>query len=44
MLPTAGGKSFKNTEKHLNYMTMGSQLDRLGYYGQAFHNNTYTYY
>ena len=39
-----GGKSFKNTADHLNYYTMGSQLDRLGYYGQAFHNNSYTYY
>ena len=44
MLPTSGGKSFKNTQDNLNYMTIGSQLDRLGYYGQAFHNNTYTYY
>lgn len=44
MLPTAGGKSFKNTAKHLNYFTIGSQLDRLGYYGKAFHNNSYTYY
>ena len=23
---------------------MGSQLDRLGYYGKAYHNNDYTYY
>lgn len=44
MLPMDGGKSFKNTAKHLNYYTMGSQLDRLGYYGKAFHNNSYTYY
>ncbi|MBQ8550263.1 MAG: sulfatase-like hydrolase/transferase [Clostridia bacterium] len=44
MLPMAGGKSFKNTANHLNYLTMGSQLDRLGYYGRAFHNNSYTYY
>ncbi len=44
MLPTAGGQSVKNTQKHLNYFTMGSQLNRLGYYGQAFHNNSYTYY
>ncbi len=44
LLPTSGGKSFKNTAKHLNYYTMGSQLDRLGYYGKAFHNNSYTYY
>ncbi len=44
MLPTMDGESFKMTADHLNYFTMGSQLDRLGYYGQAFHNNTYTYY
>jgi len=44
MLPTAGGTSFKKTADHLNYFTMGSQLNRLGYYGQAFHNNSYTYY
>ena len=44
MLPMDGGKSFKNTADHLNYYTMGSQLDRLGYYGKAFHNNSYTYY
>ncbi len=44
MLPTDGGKSFKNTADHLNYYTMGSQLNRLGYYGKAFHNNSYTYY
>ena len=44
MLPTAGGMSFKNTADNYNYMTMGSQLDRLGYYGKAFHNNSYKYY
>lgn len=44
MLPMAGGKSFKNTADHLNYYTIGSQLDRLGYYGKAFHNNSHTYY
>ncbi len=44
MLSTAGGASFKNTADNYNYMTMGSQLDRLGYYGKAYHNNSYTYY
>ncbi len=44
MLPTAGGASFKNTADNLNFMTIGSQLNRLGYYGKAFHNNSYTYY
>lgn len=44
MIPTAGGKSVKNTVNHLNCYTIGSQLGRLGYYGKAFHNNTHTYY
>ena len=44
MLPVDGGRSFKNTADHLNYFTLGNQLDRLGYYGKAFHNNSYTYY
>ena len=44
MLPTAGGASFKKTATNYNYMTIASQLDRLGYYGKAFHNNSYTYY
>lgn len=44
MLPTAGGASFKRTATNYNYMTIGSQLGRLGYYGKAFHNNSYTYY
>lgn len=44
MLPTSGGKSFKMTAENYNYFTMGSQLNRLGYYGKAFHNNSYTYY
>lgn len=44
MLPTSGGKSFKNAAKNYNYMTIGSQLDRLGYYGKAYHNNSYKYY
>ncbi len=44
LLPMLGGKSFKQTAKYNNYFTMGSQLDRLGYYGKAFHNNSYTYY
>ena len=44
MLPTNGGASFKDTAEHYNYMTIGSQLDRLGYYGKAYHNNTYTFY
>ena len=44
MMPTDGGMSFKNSADNLNYFTIGSQLDRLGYYGKAFHNHSYTYY
>ena len=44
MLPTNGGISFKNTHDNLNYLTMGSQLDRLGYWGKTYHNNDYTFY
>ena len=44
MLPTSGGMSFKKTANTYNYMTIGSQLNRLGYYGKAYHNNSYTYY
>ncbi len=43
-LPMEGGRSFKNTQKQFNYLTIGSQLDRLGYYGKAYHNNDYKYY
>lgn len=44
LLPSEGGKSFKNTASHNNYFTLGNQFNRLGYYGKAFHNNTYTFY
>ena len=44
MLPSAAGMSFKKTYRQSNYYTMGNQLNRLGYYGAAFHNNDYTYY
>lgn len=44
MLPTASGMSLKNTEGHNNYFTMGSQLNRLGYYGKAYHNHDYFFY
>ena len=35
MLPTDGGSSMNDTVDHNNYYTMGSQLNRLGYYGKA---------
>lgn len=44
MLATSGGNSVKNTQEHYNYMTMGTQLDRLGYSGAAFHNGMSTFY
>lgn len=44
MLPTAGGMSLKNTANHNNYFTMGNQLNRLGYYGKAYHNHDYFFY
>lgn len=44
MIPTWGGSSFIATSVSYNPYTMGSMLNELGYYGQAFHNNDYTYY
>ncbi len=44
MLPTNGGSSFKNTQDYHNLLTMGAQLNRLGYEGWAFHNNPYPFY
>ena len=42
--PMNGGDSMLGTLSHNNYFTMGSQLDRLGYYGRTFHNNEYRFY
>ncbi len=44
MLPTEGGSSFKITANYNNQMTMGYQLNQLGYNGWAFHNNDYMFY
>lgn len=44
MEPAKGGSSFRITHNQLNYFTMGNQLDRLGYYGVAYHNHDHTYY
>lgn len=43
-LATEGGDSVKGKASDNNYFTMGNVLNRLGYNGWAFHNNTYTYY
>ena len=44
MLPVDGGSSMHDMVGCNNYYTMGSQLDRLGYFGKMYHNNDYTYY
>lgn len=44
LLPSYGGGSFNTTSSRENATTIFYQLGKLGYYGQAFHNNSYTYY
>lgn len=44
MLPMNGGLSFENMAYNYAPFTMGQQLNKLGYYGVAYHNNDYTYY
>ncbi len=44
VLPMLGGRSMKNIPGHALPFTLGNQLNALGYYGMAFHNNDYTYY
>ena len=44
VLPVDGSDSMMEIVGHNNYFTIGSALDREGYYGKAFHNHRYTYY
>ena len=44
LLATEGGSSVKMCADHNMYLTIGNMLNRQGYDGWAFHNNTYTYY
>ena len=44
LLATQGGSSVKMCADHNMWLTMGNLLNREGYAGWAFHNNTYTYY
>ena len=44
MLPMYGGASMGEMTGNNCYLTMSYQLNALGYYGMAFHNNDYTYY
>ena len=44
MLATSGGMSVETAVENYNPFIMGMQLNKLGYYGAAYHNNDYTYY
>lgn len=44
LVPTDGVNSIQDTIGHNNYYTLGNQLQRLGYYSQAYHNGSYTFY
>ena len=39
-----GGSCMKETQQQKLFLTMGNQLQQLGYSSAAFHNNDYTYY
>lgn len=43
MAPNGGGCMMEATQQHL-FLTMGNQLQKLGYSSAAYHNNDYTYY
>ncbi len=42
--PLRGIETLPQTENKNLYFTMGNQLQRLGYSGNAYHNGSYTYY
>ena len=44
LMATDGGTSFPRMADNAVKLNMGFKLNELGYYGKAFHNNTYTYY
>lgn len=44
LLPTSGGKSMRKMTEGNTFTTMGNQLDKLGYFGKAYHNNSITVY
>jgi len=44
LIPTSGGKSMSILTSGSTFTTMGSMLNKEGYYGKAFHNNTNTIY
>lgn len=44
LLPVDGGGSFSELVEDTGAVTIAGYLTQEGYYGKAFHNNTYTYY
>ncbi|MCD7845474.1 MAG: LTA synthase family protein [Oscillospiraceae bacterium] len=44
LAPINGVQSMRDTQYTRNYFTLGSQLQRLGYYSAAFHNGVYSVY
>lgn len=44
LVPVYGVDSIQKTVGKNMYFTLGNQLQRLGYFSEAYHNNTYTYY
>jgi len=43
-LPNDGGTAMNTATQWTTYWTIPNQLNRLGYYGKAYHNHDYTYY
>ncbi len=44
LVPTNGGACMKETQQQKLFLTMGHQLQKLGYYSAAFHNHLATFY
>ena len=44
VVPSGGTNSVKESYQQDLFLTMGNQLQELGYYSVAYHNHTYTYY
>ncbi len=44
LIPSNGGKSMKQMTSQNTWITIGNRLNDLGYYGRAYHDNTYTVY
>lgn len=44
LVPTGGGKCMDEVLQQELFLTIGSQLQNLGYHSAAYHNHSYTYY